>query len=311
MPIGIGEPIAAAFGKRNEAPKPVFLPGTRRLIQPLSYLGKDALESLRTGGAAAEAAYNAGTAKQTGLLGEQEALARDIIGRRQNQTPEDLLRSIGNTAFGFINPNVVAPLARFDVNSDRLRRLAAGLGPAADSTAQRLRDARIASGRYYDVARQVYGALPSLYNQAVNAGLASDEFSLNQLPAIMAAYRNIDRSPLEAAGFRSTAAGAGAGNVAQIADAIRKGVYGYQQPTNWADRLGQVDLAMRDSLNDAISAASRVYGLIGGIGGLGGAAGGMGAGQSTADLGGILGGTGGGRAAGAAAGGGARFIPYG
>lgn len=279
MPIGIGTSIAAGFGKSNEAPKPVFLPGTGRLTRPLSDLSRDALLSLRTGGAAAEDAFNAGTAKQTSLLGEQEGIVRSILNRRLGQSPEDLLRTVGNTAFGFINPNVVDPLSRFDVNSDRIRRLAAGLSPGAiDSTAQRLRDARIASGRYYDTARQVYGALPGLYNQVFNAGVTNDEMASSYLPSIMNAYRRLDRAPLEAAELRARAAEQGAPIVGNTADAIRKGVYGYLQPTNWADKLGAVDLEMRKSLQDAVSMASQVYGMVGGMGGGGGIGGMMGGG---------------------------------
>lgn len=281
MAIGIGTSIAAGFGKSDEAPKPVFLPGTKSSVKPLGRLGRDAIESLRTGGAAAEAAYNAGTAKQSSLLGEQENIVRSILNRRLSSQPEDLLRSVGNTAFSFIDPNVVSPLARFDVNTDRIARLARGLNPGAiDSTAQRLRDSRIASGRYYDVARQVYGAIPTLFNQAFNAGVTNDEMASGYLPSIMSAYRRLDRSPLEAAELRSSAANSGAGNFAAIADAIRRGVYGYQQPTNWADKLGKVDLAMRDSLQDAINMASQVYGgfLSGGAGGAGGMLGGAGGG---------------------------------
>jgi hypothetical protein len=279
MPIGIGTSIAAGFGKGDQAPKPVFLPGTKGTVKPLGQLSKDAMTSLRTGGAAAEEAFNLGTAKQSSLLGDQEGIVRQLLARRMGSSPEQLLRSVGETAFRFIDPNVVAPLARFDVNTDRLMRMARGLNPAAvDSTAQRLRDSRIASGRYYDTARQVYGQLPSLFNQVFNAGVTNDEMASGYLPSLMSGYRQLDRAPLDAALLRSEAADTNAATYGRVADAIRRGVYGYQQPTNWADKLGKVDLAMRDSLQDAINMASQVYGMVGGMGGGGGIGGMMGGG---------------------------------
>lgn len=289
--------IGAGFGSDKVTPK-YLAPGLKK---PLTTLTKNALESLNTGGAAAEDAFNAGTAKQAQLVGDQEGVLRQLLARRLGSNPEELLRSVGNTAFGFISPNVVEPLARFDVNSDRLRRLAAGLSPGAiDSTAQRLRDARNASGRYYDVARQVYGALPNLYNQVFNAGVTSDEMASGYLPTIMSAYRRLDRAPLEAAELRSAAANAGAGNVGAANNALKSGVYGYQKERNIWDRLGAVDTSMWNSLQEAVQMAASVYGMIGG-GGAGGA------------LGGIMGGGGGGGAP--AAGGSSaqpaqpRFIP--
>lgn len=308
MAIGLGKVLAAGFGS-DDPPEEVFQRYVRPQLPLLRNLGTDALRSLRSGGAAAESAFNEGTRKQSELLGEQEAAARTVMNRRLSQDPEELLRSVGRTAFGFIDPNVVAPLARFDVNSDRLRRLAAGLGPAIDSTAQRLRDARIASGRYYDTARQVYGALPSLYNQVFNAGVTSDEIATSQLPAIMAAYRNLDRAPLDAALLRSQASNVGSDLVSNQSQANRLATIGYQQPKNWADRLGDVDMAMRQSLQDAINMASQVYGGFLG-GGAGGGAGGLGGLFGMFGGGGSPTGAAAGGAAGAATGASPRFIPY-
>lgn len=283
MPIGIGKVLQAGFGS-DEPPQEVFQRYVKPQLPLLRNLGTDALKSLRTGGAAAEAAYNAGTARQLGLLGDQENISRTVANRRLSSNPEDVLRSVGNAAFGFIDPNVVSPLARFDVNSDRLRRMAAGLSPGSiDSTAQRLRDSRIASGRYYDTARQVYGALPSLYNQVFNAGVTNDQLATSQFPALMAAYRGLDTAPLEAARLRSDASNLGSELVSNQSRANTLATYGYQQPKNWADRLGDVDIAMRQSLQDAINMASQVYGgfLGGGAGrGIGGMMGGMGGGGS-------------------------------
>lgn len=303
MAIGIGKVLQAGFGS-DDPPQEVFQRYVKPQLPLLRNLGTDALKSLRTGGAAAEAAYNQGTARQLGLLGEQEDIARTIAQRRLSSDPEDMLRRVGETAFGFIDPNVVQPLSRFDVSSERIRRLASGLSPGAiDSTAERLRNARIASGRYYDTARQVYGALPSLYNQVFNAGVTSDQLATSQFPALMSAYRNLDVAPLEAARLRAQASNVGSDLVSNQSRANTLATYGYQQPKNWADRLGDVDMAMRQSLQDAINMASQVYGgfLGGGAGGVGGAPGGI--------PGGMGGGSAGASAGAPAATSGPRFVP--
>lgn len=287
--------IGAGFGSDEVTPR--YLAPS--LTKPLAKLGKQALSSLGTGAAAAEQKYNLGTARQEGLMGEQEGVVRQLLSRALNQDPNQLLQDVGRTAFGFIDPNVVAPLSRFDVNYDRLGRMARGLSPAAvDSTAQRLRDARIASGRYYDVARNIYGQLPQLYNQVFNAGLSNADLAAGYLPGLMRGYRQLDVAPLEAAQLVSNAANMGSQNVGNINNALRSGVYGYQQQRNIWDRLGAVDTSMWNSLKDAVQMAASVYGgMLGGGAGLGG-------------LGGMMGGGGGGGVAQPAAQPAPRFIPY-
>lgn len=273
--------IGAGFGSDEVTPR--YLAPS--LNKPLVNLGKDALSSLRTGGAEAERQYNLGTALQRSLQDEQAGTLRTLRDRALNFDPNRLLGDIGRTAFSFIDPNVISPLSQFDVNSMRLQRMASGLNPAAiESTADRLRNARIASGRYYDVARNIYGQLPSLYNQALNSGLNYANLAENYIPQLMSGYRRIDRAPLEAAELRSAAANLGSQNVGNINNALRSGVYGYQQERNIWDKLGAMDTSMWNSLKDAIQMASSVYGgmLGGGAGGLlGGLGGGGGGGAST------------------------------
>jgi hypothetical protein len=157
--------------------------------------------------------------------------------------------------------------------------MARGLNPASvDSTAERLRNARIASQRYYDVARNVYGQLPNLYNQVYNAGLTNANTAYGYLPSIMEGYRRLDAAPLEAARLVSGAANTGAGNVANLNNALRSGVYGYQQDRNIWDKLGAMDTSMWNSLKDAVQMAGSVYGMVGGMGGMGGGMGGGGGG---------------------------------
>lgn len=268
--------IGAGFGSDKVTPR-YFAPS---LNKPLINLGKQALSSLSTGGAEAEKTYNLGTARQENLMADQEGVARQLLNRALSQDPNQLLADVGKTAFGFIDPNVVNPLSRFDVNYNELARRASGLNPAAiDSTAERLRNARIASGRYYDVARNVYGQLPNLFNQVYNAGQSNAATAMGYLPQIMAGYRWLDAAPLEAAQLVSNAANMGSQNVGNINNSLRSGVYGYKQDRNIWDRLGAVDTSMWNSLKDAVQMATSIYGgLMGGGGGLGGMIGGGGGG---------------------------------
>lgn len=271
----------SAFGS-TKAPKPVVYPWVKPLLKPAADLGRESIDALRTGGAESQRRFDLGTPRQEALQGEQEGVLRTLLARNLSADPTQLLRNVGNTAFSFIDPNVVNPLARFDVNSDRIDRMARGLNPAAlDSTSARLRDARIASGRYYDVARNVFAQLPSLYNQVFNAGITNDQLSRGYIPEIMSGYRNIEMSPFIPAMARAEAANAGAGIVSNNSAAAKAATYGFKQPKNIWDKLGQMDSALWDRLGEAVNMASSVMGMVGG-----GGAGGM--------LGGMMGGGGGG-----------------
>jgi hypothetical protein len=274
--------IFSAFGSDKVSPR--YL--TKGLTSPLTNLGKSALESLQTGGQAAEDKYNAGTARQESLMGEQEGVARNLLNRRLNADPNALLQQIGNTAFGFINPNVVNPLSQFDVNSEKLMRSARGLNPAAvDSTSERLRNARVASGRYLDTARQAYGALPGLYNSAYGQGVQNDTMAKGYIPDIMRGYRNLDTAPAEAAQIRSDLANQGAANVGNINSALKSGVYGYKQGKNVWDKLAAVDSGIKSDVKDMVGMAGSLAGMGGGQGGGGmpaGAGGGGGIPESVA-----------------------------
>jgi hypothetical protein len=266
----MASPISA-FGS-TKPPKPVVYPWIRPLTTPAANLGKSSINALNRAGEEASAAFAAGTPRQESLLGEQENILRTLQKRNLEFDPNSLLKNIGNTAFSFIDPNVVNPLARFDVNSDRIDRMARGLNPAAlDSTSQRLRDARIASGRYYDVARNVYGALPSLYGQAFNMGNTNEQLARGYIPEIMSGYRSLELSPLIPAMARADLANAGAGIVGSNAAAAKAATYGFQQPQNIWDKLGKVDESLWGRLGEVVNMA-------GSLGGMGGGEGGQGAG---------------------------------
>lgn len=300
------EAAAKIFGS-DKPPKEVMQRYTLPLLGPLRNLNADALSALRRGGAAAESAFNAGTERQTGLQGEQEGVLRGLLSKALGSDPNQLLKNVGNTLFGFIDPNVVSPLARFDVNTNMLANRARGINSGSiDSTSERLRNARVASGRYYDVARQVYGALPNAFTGVYNAGVNDDERARGYIPDIMQGYRNIDLAPLIPAMARSQLANMGAQNVTGNAMANKAATYGYKQPQNIWDKLGEADKVLWAGLKDAIQMASSVTGMLGG-GGAGGLLGGL--------MGGGGGGGGGGVGTGAPGGAGGsqpvqRFMPY-
>lgn len=271
--------IFSAFGSDKVTPR--YL--NPSLNKPLTELGKSALSSLQTGGQAAEDMYNLGTAKQQALMGQQEGIANQLLNRRLNADPNALLQQIGKTAFGFIDPNVVAPLAQFDVNSEKLARAARGLNSASvDSTAERLRNARVASGRYLDTARQAYGALPGLYNSAYGQGIQNDSIAQGLIPSVARGYRALDMAPAEAAQIRSDLANQGAGNVGNINEATKSGVFGYKQHKNVWDKLAQVDSTIKSDVQDIVGMAGSLAGMGGGQGGGGAPAGGGGGGGAPA-----------------------------
>ncbi len=268
--------IGAGFGSDDW--KAQLNPGAQPLIKPLSNLGVDTLKALRTGADDFATSWNAGTARQEGLMGDQEAVLRNLLSRNLTSDPNQLLRNVGSTLTGLIDPNVIAPLAKFDVNWNEIARRARGLNPAAvDSTADRLRNSRIASGRYYDSLRSLTNILPQVYNQVYNAGVNNADLASGYIPRIMAGYRDIDRAPLVPLAARTDLANAGAANVKNINDAIKAGIFGYQKDRNIWDRLGAVDTSMWNSLQEAVQMAASVYGMVGG-GGIGGMMGGMGGG---------------------------------
>ena len=284
---GIGGVLEGFFGKSGY--KPQYLDYSKRYLGPAAGVGKDVFNNIRGALPDFYSGFQRGTEQQRGFQGEQEQVLRNLLGRRLASDPQQLLQQTGNTLFGFIDPNVINPLSRFDVNSDILSRRARGLNPAAvESTAERLRNSRIASGRYYDVARQVYGALPNLFNQLRQAGITDEQIAAGYIPQIQQGYRALDLAPLIPlqAGVDLTRDVASASR--GLSDAEKAAVYGYRANENWANRAGQAGRSLWSTVKDAAEIYGSLYG-----GGMGGMIGG--------------GGAGGGAAAGAAAGANAGF----
>jgi len=273
--------VIAAFGGSDAAPKPKYFQGSRTLLSGARKVGSDVLGSLLTGLPDFRNAFAQGTELQRGLQGEQADVLRGLLQRRLASDPQDQLRQTGNTLFSFINPNVINPLAQFDVNQNLISRRARGLNTGAfDSTADRLRNARVASGRYYDVARNVYGALPQVYQQLRDAGVTDEMLAAGYIPQIQAGYRNIDMS-----GLIPLQAGLELGTRAQeiptaYGGASRANIYGYHQPMNVADRFGAAGQSMWNTVKDAAQIYASLYG--GGAGGMMGGGGGGGGGGGAA-----------------------------
>lgn len=250
MISGIGGSVAQMFGS-DEAPRAVlnrFAAPTAKasnalaagLIKDTGALSKSALDE-----------YMALQPKFGALAGQQEDVLNTLLSRRLNADPNATLQQVGNTAFSFIDPSVVNPLSQFDVNANTLARRARGLNTAAvDSTADRLRNSRIASQRYYDVARDAYGALPNLFGQVMNQQNTNEAAAMGMVPQIAQTYESLATRPttglLNRINAANQALGAGASGIANVNAATQ----GFQQPRNWADRIG----AASQEIGSAMSA---------------------------------------------------------
>lgn len=265
---GGGAAIADLFGS-DAAPKAVL----NRFAAPTAKAG-GALSAGLLGdvGALSKTALDKYLEAQPGmetLAGQQANTLQGLLGRRLAADPTALLRSVGETAYGFINPNVVNPLSTFDVNSDILMRRARGLSPAAvGSTAERLRNARIASQRYYDVARDVNANLPNLYGQAFNQTAANEAAAAGYIPQIQQNLESVAARPttgiLNRIGTANAALGAGGSSIANINAATQ----GFKTPRNWADRIGAASQSIGQGMEGTLGTLGQLAGAAGGGGGL-------------------------------------------
>ncbi len=265
-----GGAIASLFGE-DAAPRAVLNRFAAPTAKPLGQYGGSFLNAIQPLQQQATQDYLGFQPKFGELAGQQEGVLNQLLSRRLNQDPNQLLRDVGQTAFGFIDPNVVSPLARFDVNYDTLARRARGLSPAAvDSTAERLRNARIASGRYYDTARQAYGALPGLYSEAFGQGLSNDAAAAGLVPQIAAGYEGVANRPFNAINQRIGSTGAASDAASKAIQGVLAATQGYKTPKNWADRVGAVSQNLSGSVGDLVGLAGSLQGLQQGQGGGGG-----------------------------------------
>lgn len=227
------------------------------LLSDVNSLGKTALDQ-----------YLAAQPGMERLAGQQENTLQGILGRRLNADPNALLKSVGDTAYGFINPDVINPLSAADVNRDILTRRARGLNPAAvDSTSERLRNARIASGRYYDVARDVNANLPNLYGQAFNQNAANEAAASGIIPQIQQNYESVAARPTTGLMNRINTAGAATGVGGQSIGNINAATQGFKQPRNWADKIGAASQTIGEGVSGTLGQVGQLAGALGGGGG--------------------------------------------
>lgn len=265
---GGGGALASLFGS-DAAPRAVlnrFAAPTAKaagalstsLLTDTNALSKTALDN-----------YLAQQGKFQDLAGGQEGVLRSLLARDINADPNALLGQIQNTAYGAINPNVVNPLSQFDVNSAAIMRRARGMAPGAiDSTAERLRNARVASQRYYDVARDVTGILPNLYSQAFGQNQANEAAAASRIPGIAASYEGVANRPFTGILNRIGTAGAAENVGGQGIQNITAATQGYKQPRNWADRIGAASQDIGAGLSGTLGQLGSLASMGGGGGSL-------------------------------------------
>lgn len=260
--------VIAAFGGSDKPPVPIQFPGLAGLTQRAARLGRNAYDYLGRALPAWQSSFEQGTQRQLGLQNEQADILRGLTQRALARDPQQQLRETLGTLGSFIQPNVLDPLARFRANMATTNALARGtgnLGRAYGSTARRLADAAAGQRAYYDVAREVYGALPNVYNQVRNAGITDELLASGYIPQLQAGYRQIDLAPLIPLNETLNVTGGGIDLSGRAGRNFRDTVYGYHQPMNLADRFGAAGQSMWNTVKDAAQIYASLYG--GGIGG--------------------------------------------
>ncbi len=261
---GIGGSIGSLFGS-DAAPKAVLNRFAAPTVKASTALGTGLLSDV--GGLSKNAldTYLGYQPQMAKLAGQQEGTLNTLLGRQLNYDPNQMLQQVGNTAYGFINPSVVNPLSQFDVNQASITARARGLNPAAvDSTANRLRNARVASQRYYDVARDVTQQLPTLYGQAFNQQQQAAQNAAGYTPQIASAYEGVAQRPTQGIMNRINTVGATQNVAGQTIGNVTAGTQGYKQPRNFADRLGAASADIGSGLSGTLGQLGAVAGAGGG-----------------------------------------------
>lgn len=264
---GGGGALASLFGS-DEAPRAVLNRFAAPTAKAAGKLSTDLLTDTNALSKTALDSYLAQQPRMEALAGGQEGVLRSLLARNLSADPNALLGQIQQTAYGAIDPNVINPLSQFDVNSQAIMRRARGLAPGAiDSTAERLRNARVASQRYYDVARDVTGILPNLYGQAFNQGQANEAAAASRIPGIAAGYESVANRPFTGLLNRIGTAGAAENVGTQGISNITAATQGFKQPRNWADRIGAASQDIGAGLSGTLGQVGQLAGAMGGGGG--------------------------------------------
>lgn len=261
--------VIAAFGGSDKPPVPVLLPGAAGLLQRGANLARSTYGALQSGLDAFRNAYEQGTQRQLGLQNEQADILRGLTQRALNRDPLQQLKETGNTLFSFLDPNVINPAAAAAANRFRVHAMAQGINPdVANSTVQRIQDARNANSLRYNLARDIYGQIPNVYNQVRNAGITDEMLAAGYNPMIQAGYRAIDMAPLVPLQASVDLTNQGIDLSGRYGQNYRGNVYGYHKPMNLADRFGAAGQSLWNTVKDAAQIYASLYG--GGIGGMAG-----------------------------------------
>lgn len=259
--------LAELFGS-NKSPKNLFYPGTRNALNELTGFDVDILRSLRSAIPAVTADFAAGRGQQEDLLNQQANLFQGLMRRNAESNPLGLYQGVTDTLFNTIKPNVLDPIANFEVNkfrADNMARL--GTNDAViNSTTRRLADSANANRVWADLAKSIYPNIAPGFNQVFNAGLSQDSQSTGLIPQLMQGYRNFQLSPLIPALAGLEAAGGGNQLLQGLGGANKANIFGVKQPTgNIFDKIG-------GATDDVLGLIGTIYGM-GGFGGGGGGGG--------------------------------------
>lgn len=267
----MASPIAAAFGS-NAPPKEVWSLGTKPQVKALTKFGLGTINTLAPASAEAAARSKEAQTRNDALLEQQAGIWQGLLNKPQ-MDPLGTYGAVGDRLFGYIKPNVLDPIARFNVNQGRVlsRALGTGEGPLA-STSQRLFDAANTNRAYLDVAKSIIPQINPGFNQVFNAGLASDAANVNRagfIPQLIALNQSnalAPYNPVMAQINAWNALSSGFGNQGTNTALNRAG---FLQEKNWADRVGDTT----DAILGRVGQLASIYGSLGG-GGMGSGEGG-------------------------------------
>lgn len=263
--------FSAVLGDKG-SPKPQYLTGTKPGAKSLAALGTKTIGNLGLAADEASRRSTEGLARNDALLDQQASIWQGLLNKPQ-MDPLGTYGAVGDKLFSYIQPNVLDPIARFNVNQGRVNSRALGLSPdALTSTSQRLFDAANANRAYLDVAKSVIPQINPGFNQVFNAGLARDQSDVQRagfIPQLIASYQNQALAPLIPASAAANAWNMASQGYGTQAENIMKSIYGWKQPQNAWDRAG----AGVDAIMNRVGQVASIYGSLGG-GGMGSGEGG-------------------------------------
>lgn len=282
----LGSIIEAGFGS-DDPPKPIYRDkALRELELGLTGAGQTVLGQLPTylrNYRQAMGRNNAGLAAATA---EATNALRNILTRQS--TPMSDLTGLGDYLFAK-SQQVPDRVIDYFGNLGQVSNLARGINPGAGgSTYETITRGGLAQRAALDANRQALASLQSLFPAQQSALLARDAALQGVLPSIQAGLAGTERRAL--APWQAYVGGLGdLQNYAMGQSGLNMAnLQGYQQPSNWANKVGDVGRAITSNIDKYLQWAQQLSSIY--SGGLGG---GMGGGGGMGSLGGLFGGSGG------------------